>query len=70
MFHQAFILEEVFLRIRFQEKAEPVVHCHLDHRIERGLELTGFFLKHQPPLVVGKRILLPVDVMIGRSNLE
>ena len=70
LLQQVVVLEGVFFSARLQEKIERIVHRHFNHQIDRDLEFTGFFWKHQPPLVVGERVLLPVDVMCRRLHLE
>ena len=57
-------------RRRFQEVVKRVVHRHLDYQIHRDLELFGLFREHQTRLVIGKRVLLPVDEMVCRLDLE
>ena len=49
-----FILERALLSIGLQEEVKGVVHRHLDHQIDRNLELLGSFRKDQPPLVIDK----------------
>ena len=53
------------LGIGFEEKIEGVVHRHFQQQFNRDLELARGLLKHQPGLVVGKRVLLPVDEVRG-----
>ena len=64
------VLERELLGIGFQEEVEGVVHRHFHDQIHRDLEFTGFLWKHQACLVVGERVLLPVDEMPGRFDLE
>ncbi len=59
------ILERELLGLRFEEEVEGVVHRHLDHQVDGDLELGGGLGKHQAGLVVGERVLLPVDEMRG-----
>ena len=59
-----------FLGRRLQKVVKRVVHRHLHHEINRDLEFFCFVGKHQPGLVIGKRVLLPVDEMPFRFNLQ
>jgi competence protein ComEC len=54
-----------FLGAGLQEEVERVVDRHLDHQVDRDLELARRLGKHQPGLVVGERVLLPVDEVPG-----
>jgi len=56
------------LGVRLEEEVERVVHRHLDHQVHRDLELGGGLGEHQPRLVVGERVLLPVDEVVGRLD--
>jgi hypothetical protein len=62
--------EGELLRVGLQEEVERVVDRHLGHQVDRHLELGGLFGKHQTGLVVGKRVLLPVDEVAHRLDLE
>jgi hypothetical protein len=48
-----------------QEEVERVVHRHFHHQVHRDLELARGLGEHQAGLVVGKRVLLPVDEMVA-----
>ncbi|EWS62653.1 hypothetical protein Y695_04116 [Hydrogenophaga sp. T4] len=63
------VAEREFFGARLQEKVKGVVHRHLDHQVDRDLELGGGFGEHQAGLVVGKRVLLPVDEVARRFDL-
>ena len=65
-----FVAERELFSLRLQEEVEGVVHRHFDHQIDRDLELGGLLGKHQARLVVGKRVLLPVDKMGAGFDLE
>ena len=62
--------EGEFLGLGFQEEVEGVVHRHLDHQVHGDLELGGLLGEHQARLVVGERVLLPVDEMARRLDLQ
>ena len=64
------VLEREFLGLRLEEKVKGVEHRHLDDQINGDLELARCFRKNQPRLVVGKRVLLPVDEVAGRLDVE
>jgi hypothetical protein len=66
--HLRLVLERELLGARLQEKVERVVHRHFDHHVHRHLEFGGGFGEHQPGLVVGERVLLPVDEVVGRLD--
>ena len=59
------VLERVVFCRRFQEKVERVVHRHLHHQVDGDLEFGGGLGEHQARLVVGKRVLLPVDEVVA-----
>ena len=64
------VLEWKLLGLGLQKKVERVEDGHFDDHIDRDLELARGRGKHQPCLVVGKRVLLPVDEVAGRLDLE
>ncbi len=64
------VLEGKLLGFRLQEEIKRVEHRHLDHQVHRDLELARRFGEHQPRLVVGKRVLLPVDEMLFGLNRQ
>ena len=56
--------------LRLQEKIEGIEHRHFGNQINRHLEFTRGFWKHQPRLVIGKRVLLPVGEVTARLDFE
>ena len=70
LFQQGLVLEGKVLGTGFQKEVKGVVDRHFNHQIDRDLEFARLLFKHQPALVVGKGVLLPVDVMINRVYLE
>ena len=58
------VLERHLFGRGFNKEVKGVEHRHLGDQIYRHLELRGFFGKHQARLVVGKRVLLPVDKVL------
>ena len=70
LLEQRFVVERIFLGAGLQKEVKRVVHRHLHHQIDRDLELARLLLKDQAALVVGKRILLPVDEVLRRFHLE
>ena len=67
---QGLILERVMVCAGLQKEVKRVVDRHLHHQVHRHFELAGRFGENQPSLVVGKRVLLPVDEVPGRLDLE
>ena len=63
------VAEGEVLGAGLEEEVERVVHRHLDHQVDRDLELARRGREHQPRLVVRERVLLPVDEMLGRFYL-
>ena len=57
------VLEREVLGLRLEEEVERVVDRHFDHEIDRHLEFARLLREYQASLVIGKRILLPVDEM-------
>ena len=62
--------ERKLFGVGLQEEVKRVVHGHFEHRVDRDLEFADLFREHQAGLVVGERILLPVDEMASRLDLE
>ena len=58
------VFERKLFRLWLQEKIKRVQRDHIDHHVHRHLEFTRWLGEHQARLVVGKRVLLPVDEMI------
>ena len=67
---QGLVLKRVVVGAGLQKEIKRVVDRHLHHQSDRHLELGGRFGEHQPRLVVGKRVLLPIDEVAGRLDLE
>ena len=53
-----------------QKKVKGVEHRHLGHQIDGDLEFAGFFREHQPGQIIGERVLLPVDEVAGRFDVQ
>ena len=70
LLEQRLVVEGVFLGAGLQKEVKRVVHRHFHHQIDGDLELARLLLKDQAALVVGKRILLPVDEVLRRFHLE
>ncbi|MCY1214496.1 hypothetical protein D9M72_263100 [compost metagenome] len=62
------VLEGEVLGLRLEEEVEGVVDRHLDHEVDRDLELARLLGEHEPRLVVGERVLHPVDEVLGRLD--
>ena len=67
---QGLVLKRIVLGTRLQKEIERVVDRHLHHQADRDPKLGGRFGEHQPCLVIGKRVLLPVHEVPGRLDLE
>ena len=53
-----------------EEEVERIVHRHVGDQVDRDLELRGLLREHQPGEMVALRILLPVDEMGLRLDLQ
>ena len=53
-----------------EEEVEWVDDRHIGHQVDRDVEQVGLLGKDQPGQVVSLRILLPVDEMLGRRDLQ
>ncbi len=58
------------LRVRFKEKIERVQHRHFRDQIHFDEEFAGGLLENQARLIVGLRVLRPVDEMFFRFDPE
>jgi len=67
-FHSRRIVERCLGSRGLHKKVERVEHRHFGDQVHRDFEAGGFFRENQAGLVIGKRILLPVDEMLGRLN--
>ncbi len=65
-----FILERIVVGVRLEEEVEGVVHRHLGDQIHLDPQLAGLFRKGQPRQVVRLRILLPVEEVLRRLDLQ
>ena len=62
------VLEREFFGPRLQEEVERVVDRHFHHQVDGDLELGRRLGEDQARLVIGERVLLPVDEMGGRLD--
>ena len=62
--------EGKFLRVRFEEKIKRIEHRHLRDQIHFDAKFLRRLFKDEPRGVVGLRILLPVDEMFFRHDLQ
>ena len=65
-----FIDERKFFRVRLEKKIKGIIDGHFRHQIHRDGEAPGLFWYDQAGEIVGMRILLPVEKVIGRFDLE
>ena len=62
--------ERDFLGVRLKEEIEGVEHRHFGDQIHLNLQLAGLLRKHQSRQVVALRVLLPVDKVLARFDLQ
>jgi hypothetical protein len=55
---------------RLDKEVERIDHRHLGREIDLDLEFGGLLRKHEPRQPIALRILLPVDEVVGRRDLE
>ncbi len=65
-----FIREGKFLRIRLEKKIERVEHRHLGDEIDLDAQLTRLVGERQAGEIVRLRVLLPIDEVLRRLDLE
>ena len=58
------------LGMRLEEEVEGVEHRHLGDQVDGDLELFGLLREHQARQVVALRVLLPVDEVLARPDLQ
>ena len=58
------------LGVGFDEEIERIDHRHLGDEVDLDAEFVGRLRKHQPRQPIAVRILLPVDEMLGRRDLQ
>ena len=61
---------EVFVRVRVDEEVEGVDHRQLRQQIDLHGEVVDGIGEHHPRLPVAVRILLPIQEMFGRADLQ
>ena len=54
----------------FQEKVKGVEDSHFCDQVHRHFELSGLVWKDQTRLVIGERVLLPVDEVFSWFHLD
>ena len=64
------VSERKTLGRRLQKEVKRVVDRHFDHQVDGDLEFFDLFREHQARLVVGKRVLLPVDEVASGFDFE
>lgn len=62
--------ERIFLGVLFDEEVERIDDGHVGHQIDGHLELARLFGKHQARNPVAERVLLPVEEMRRRFDLQ
>ena len=64
------VLEGVVLGVLLHKKVKGVDGGHVGYNFNIHFKLGAFFRKHQPCQIVTEGILLPVDEMLRRFNLQ
>ena len=64
------VVKRHFFGRGLDKEVKRVEHRHFGHQVHRDLEFGGFFGEHQAGLVVGKRVLLPVDEVVCWLNAQ
>ena len=64
------VSEREVLRVRLQEEVERIQHRHLGDQIHLDAQLARRLREHEAREIVRLRILLPVDEVLGRLDLE
>ena len=62
--------EREFLGVAFDEKIERVDHRHVGDQVDRDLELARFFRKHEARDEIAVDVLLPVDEVLFRRDVQ
>ena len=70
LFQPIAVLEGILFCILIEKEIERVDDNHLGNEIDLDRERPGFFGKNQACEIVAERILLPVDEMLFRADLE
>ena len=69
-FSDALVGERESLRVRLEEEVERIEHRHLGDQVHLDAQLVGLLREHEPREVVSLRVLLPVDEVLGRRDLQ
>jgi hypothetical protein len=59
-----------FLGMRLKEEVEGIDHRHLGDQIDLDPEFAGLFREDQARQVIALRVLLPVDEVLFRTDLQ
>ena len=62
--------ERECLRVGLEEEVERIEHRHLGDQIDLDAQLARLLREHEPGEVVRLRVLLPVDEVLGRRDLQ
>jgi hypothetical protein len=68
--HVRRVAERKELRVRLQEEVERVDHRHLGGEVDLDGQLVGRLIEDQSREEVAVRVLLPVEEVLGRANLQ
>ena len=68
--HGGLVLKRELFGIWLKKEIKRIEHHHVNHHVHRDLEFTRRLGKNQSGLVVGERVLLPVDEVLDRLDPE
>ena len=66
----ALVAERKGLRVRLEEEVERIEHRHLGDQVHLDAQLRRLLREHEAREVVSLRILLPVDEVLVRRDLQ
>ena len=66
----ALVAERKSLRVRLEEEIEGIEHRHLGDQVHLDAQLARLLREHEAREVVSLRVLLPVDEMLCRRDLQ
>ncbi len=69
-FLRALVTERIGFRVRLEKEIERVEYRHLGDEVHLDAQLPGLLREHEAREVVSLRILLPVDEVVVRRDLQ
>ena len=70
LFQLRLVFERPVARVFVDKKIERIDRGHVRHEIDRHLELVRLFGKDEPRQIIAERILLPVDEVVFRRDVQ